>query len=160
MSNLNSAERRLRKEIYDLHKQNASGDRKNMTFSIGPEDDNIFHWKGIIIGPEESPYEGGVFDIDIHFPKQFPFKPPSIRFLTYIYHPNIDINGNICLDILNENWNPVLTVSKLVMSISSLLTDPNPEDPLFIEAANLYKADKNSFEKEAREWTILYAMGT
>ena len=82
------------------------------------------------MGPDDSPYSGGVYFLNIHFPTDYPFKPPKVTFATRIYHPNINENGSICLDVLNKAWSPALTISKLLLSISSLLCDANPDDPL------------------------------
>ncbi|RNA02239.1 ubiquitin-conjugating enzyme E2 D3 isoform X1 [Brachionus plicatilis] len=105
-----------------------------------------------------SPYQGGVFFLTIHFPTDYPFKPPKIAFTTRIYHPNINSNGSICLDILRSQWSPALTISKVLLSICSLLCDPNPDDPLVPEIARIYKTDKNLYNKNAKEWTSKYAM--
>ncbi|OXB71524.1 UNVERIFIED_CONTAM: hypothetical protein H355_011476 [Colinus virginianus] len=94
--------------------------------SAGPVGDDMFHWQATIMGPEDSPYSGGVFFLNIHFPSDYPFKPPKVNFTTKIYHPNINSQGAICLDILKDQWSPALTISKVLLSISSLLTDPNP----------------------------------
>ena len=110
------------------------------------------------MGPDESPFAGGVYFLNIHFPTDYPFKPPKINFTTRIYHPNINSNGSICLDILKEQWSPALTISKVLLSISSLLTDPNPDDPLVPAIAQEYKSDKSKYEASAREWTRKYAM--
>ena len=88
------------------------------------------------MGPEKSPYEGGIFFLDIHLPTDYPFKPPSCKFTTRVYHPNINANGGICISIFKTEWSPALTIEKVLISISSLLTDPNPEDPLVPEIAN------------------------
>ena len=126
--------------------------------SAGPIDDNLNQWQATIMGPEKSPYEGGVFYLSIEFPKDYPFKPPKIRFLTKIYHCNISSNGSICLDILKGKWSPVLSISKALLSICSLLSDPNVDDPLNVEAANLYKKDKLQYEYVVRQQTMLYAI--
>lgn len=110
------------------------------------------------MGPDDSPYSGGVYFLNIHFPTDYPFKPPKVNFTTRIYHPNINSNGSICLDILKDQWSPALTISKVLLSISSLLTDANPDDPLVPEIAHLYKTDKAKYEATAREWTRKYAM--
>lgn len=95
-------------------------------------------WCSTIIGPDESPYSGGVFNLDIRFPPDYPYNPPKvcamamysnplqILFRTRIYHCNISAKGEICLDILKDKWSPALTVSNVLLSISSLLTDCNP----------------------------------
>merc|ERR1712118_43584 len=90
-----------------------------------------------IMGPSDSPYQGGVFFLNINFPSDYPFKPPKCHFTTKIYHCNVNSNGAICLDILKDQWSPALTISKVLLSISSLLTDCNPADPLVPEIARL-----------------------
>ncbi|KAJ3416880.1 Ubiquitin-conjugating enzyme E2 4 [Chytridiales sp. JEL 0842] len=126
--------------------------------SAGPVGDDLFHWQATIMGPSDSPYSGGVFFLSIHFPTDYPFKPPKLIFTTRIYHPNINSNGSICLDILRDQWSPALTISKVLLSICSLLTDPNPDDPLVPEIAHVYKTDRARYEATAREWTRKYAM--
>jgi len=125
--------------------------------SAGPIGDDIFNWQATIIGPEGSPYHGGVFTLSIVFSNEYPFKPPKCNFITKIYHPNINSHGGICLDILKDNWSPALTVSKLLLSICSLLGDPNPDDPLVLEIAQLYKTNKEEYNKRAKEFTLFYA---
>jgi len=117
----------------------------------------MFHWQATIMGPEDSAYAGGIFFLNIHFPSDYPFKPPKVNFTTKIYHCNINSNGAICLDILKDQWSPALTISKVLLSISSLLTDANPDDPLVPEIAHLYKTDKKRYEQTAREWSQKYA---
>ncbi|XP_059106738.1 ubiquitin-conjugating enzyme E2 D2-like [Peromyscus eremicus] len=125
--------------------------------SAGPVAENMFHWQATIMGPDDSPYQGGVFFLTIHFPTNYPFKPPKISFITKIYHPNISKNGSICLDILDSQWSPALTISKVLLSICSLLCDPNPDDPLVPEIARVYLKDFKEYDKLAREWTKRYA---
>lgn len=144
--------RRIQKEYMDLSKDAPDN------CSAGPRGDNLFIWDGTIIGPSDSPYVGGIFNLEIHFPSDYPFKPPKIIFTTRIYHPNINANGGICLDILKDQWSPALTVSKTLLSICSLLTDPNPKDPLVPEIADLYIRDRATYNETARLWTQKYAM--
>merc|ERR1711877_71437 len=138
------------KELTDLGRDPPS------SCSAGPIGDDLFHWQATIMGPGDSPYSGGVFFLDIHFPADYPFKPPKINFTTKIYHPNINSNGSICLDILRSQWSPALTIAKVLLSICSLLTDPNPDDPLVPEIARIYKQDREKYVKCAREWTSKY----
>ena len=128
-----------------------------MNCSAGPVNDDIFHWKAVLMGPSDSPFEGGVFHLNIHFPSDYPFKPPKVTFITKIYHPNINSNGIICLDILKNQWSPALTISKVLLIISSLIDDPNPDDPLVPEIANLCKSNMEAYKASARKWTKQYA---
>tara|TARA_B110000208_G_C11711877_1_gene409615 strand:- start:391 stop:837 length:447 start_codon:yes stop_codon:yes gene_type:complete len=125
--------------------------------SAGKFRENLFNWRATIMGPINSPYEGGVFKLDIHYPIDYPFKAPKIKFITKIYHPNINSNGGICLDILKDQWSPVLNISKVLLSICSLLDDPNPDDPLVPEIANIYKSDREKYTNTAKYWTQKYA---
>ena len=144
--------RRLKKELEEIKTDPPSN------CSAGLKDDNIYEWEATIIGPGDSPYSGGIFRLSMLFSNDFPFKPPRVKFITKILHPNIDEYGNICLDILNKNWSPVLNVSKLLLSISSLLTDPNADDPLNPEIADVYKTDNPKFIKMARNYTLKHAI--
>ncbi|XP_039317974.1 ubiquitin-conjugating enzyme E2 D4 isoform X2 [Saimiri boliviensis] len=144
--------KRIQKELTDLQRDPPA------QCSAGPVGDDLFHWQATIMGPNDSPYQGGVFFLTIHFPTDYPFKPPKVAFTTKIYHPNINSNGNICLDILRSQWSPALTVSKVLLSICSLLCDPNPDDPLVPEIAHTYKADREKYNRLAREWTQKYAI--
>ena len=145
--------KRISKELTDLQRDPPAN------CSAGPaEDQDQFHWTATIMGPDDSPYQGGVFFLNIMFPNDYPFKPPKCQFTTRIYHPNINANGAICLDILKDQWSPALTISKVLLSISSLLTDPNPDDPLVPDIAHLCKTNKRRYEETAREWTRQYAM--
>lgn len=148
---MNMALKRIKKELHDLNIDPPA------QCSAGPVDDNWFHWQATIIGPGDSAYTGGVFFLNINFPADYPFKPPKVSFTTRIYHPNINSNGSICLDILRSQWSPALTISKVLLSICSLLTDPNPDDPLVPEIAKIYKTDKVLYNKMAKEWTNKYA---
>ena len=143
--------KRLQKELIDI------GRDPPANCSAGPvAEKDLYHWQATIMGPEGSPYAGGIFQMDIHFPVDYPFKPPKITFVNKIYHPNINSNGSICLDILKDQWSPALTITKVLLSISSLLTDPNPDDPFVPEIAHLYKTDRSKYEATAREWTRKY----
>ena len=144
--------KRIGKELQEL------GRDPPANCSAGPVADDHYHWTGTIMGPPDSPYQGGIFFLDIIFPNDYPFKPPKITFVTKIYHPNINGNGSICLDILKNNWSPALTISKVLLSISSLLCDPNPDDPLVPDIASLYKTNREKYNNSASDWTKKYAM--
>jgi len=131
-----------------------------MNCSAGPEGDDMFRWEGVIFGPSESPYAGGVFKLKIIFPIDYPFKSPTVTFTTKIYHPNINSAGVICLDILKNQWSPALTVNKILLSICSLLNDPNPNDPLVPEIAHLYRTNLTEYNRQATEWTYQYAQSS
>uniref|UniRef100_A0A803YR20 Ubiquitin-conjugating enzyme E2 T n=1 Tax=Meleagris gallopavo TaxID=9103 RepID=A0A803YR20_MELGA len=114
-----------------------------------------------IIGAAETPYEKGIFDLEVIVPERYPFEPPKIRFLTPIYHPNIDSAGRICLDVLKlppkGAWRPSLNISTLLTSIQLLMAEPNPDDPLMADISSEYKYNKQLFLINAKEWTEKYA---
>ncbi|CAO2623237.1 Ubiquitin-conjugating enzyme E2 D4 [Lemmus lemmus] len=144
--------KRIQKELLDLtHDPPAQ-------CSAGPVGEDLFHWGATIMGPEDSPYQGGVFFLVINFPSDYPFKPPKITFTTRIYHPNINRKGNICLDILGSEWSPALTISQVLLSVGTLLCNPNLDDPLVPEIAQVYLKDKTKYDRLAREWTEKFAM--
>lgn len=147
-----AAAKRITKELADL----TSDPPANC--SAGPEGDDIFHWTATLMGPEGTPYHGGIFYLNITFPANYPFKPPKIHFVTKIYHPNINSGGGICLDVLKDNWSPALTISKILISICSLLDDPNPDDPLVPSIAKQYVENRAAYDVTARTWTMDFAM--
>ena len=105
-----------------------------------------------------APYEGGVYKIKLNFVDKYPFEPPKCQFVTKMYHPNIDMAGRICLDILKSNWSPALSIAKMILSIISLLSDPNPNSPLNGEAGQLYLKDKETYNNKIKEYTKNYAI--
>ena len=144
--------KRIRKELKDLLSDPVAN------CSAGPENEtDLLHWKGTIVGPSATPYEGGVFHLNIEFPPDYPFSPPSVRFETKIYHCNISGKGDICLDILKDQWSPALTIEKVLLSLCSLLEDPNPSDPLVPKIASLFETDRVAHDANAREMTEKYA---
>jgi len=148
------SQRRLQREYQEIQKDPPA----NCT--AGPiNDTDFFNWEAMIFGPSDSPFQGGLFKLAIAFPSDYPFKPPIITFKTKIYHPNINAAGGICLDILKGQWSPALTISKVLLSILSLLTDANPNDPLVPDIADLYKRDRAAYDANAKAWTQRYAQG-
>ena len=114
-------------------------------------------WYFYLYGPPDTIYNGGKFKLKFEFTKDYPYSPPYVTFLTRIYHPNINVLGQICLDILKDQWSPILTTSKVLLSICSLLSEPNAEDPLEIEIANLMKTDYNKFKENVKEYIDKYS---
>jgi len=125
--------------------------------SATPHDDNLRYFDVTIDGPSQSPYEGGVFKLELFLPDDYPMTPPKVRFLTKIYHPNIDRLGRICLDVLKSNWSPALQIRTILLSIQALLGAPNPDDPLANDVAQAWKEDQKQAIKTAQEWTQQHA---
>ncbi|XP_024073707.1 ubiquitin-conjugating enzyme E2 T-like isoform X1 [Terrapene carolina triunguis] len=114
-----------------------------------------------ILGGTNTPYDKGVFNLEVVVPERYPFEPPKIRFLTPIYHPNIDSAGRICLDVLRlppkGAWRPSLNISTLLTSIQLLMSEPNPDDPLMADISSEYKYNKEVFIRNAKQWTEKHA---
>jgi ubiquitin-protein ligase len=125
--------------------------------SAGLKDSNLQNWIANIVGPSNTPYEGGLFKLDILITDEYPFQPPKMTFITKVYHCNISRNGSICLDILKDKWAPSLSIATVLLSIVSLLNEPNPQDPLEAEIANKFIQNRVLHDQEAREWTLCYA---
>ncbi|CAH1168762.1 unnamed protein product [Phyllotreta striolata] len=126
--------------------------------SATPDESNNRYFHVVMAGPSGSPYEGGLFKLELFLPENYPMSPPSVRFLTKIYHPNIDKLGRICLDILKDQWSPALQVRTVLLSIQALLSSPNPDDPLANDVANMWKTREQEAVLKAKEWTRLFAM--
>lgn len=150
---MTTTKRRILKELKEFENDSNT----NITASL-IDNDNIFKWSATISGPSESPYEGGIFYLDINLPDSYPIKPPVISFKTKIFHPNISSSGAICLDILKSSWSPALTIQKTLLSISSLLTDPNPDDPLDASAGKMFKNNYQEFFDQAKKLTNEFAI--
>lgn len=143
---------RIRKELLEITRDPPE------SCSGGPVvEGDLFRWNASIIGPMDTPYQGGIFSLSIEFPRNYPYSAPKVRFLTKVYHPNINEKGEICLDILSSKWSPALTVNKVLISICSLLTDPFTGHSLRPELAAQWNADRTKYNEMAREWTRKYA---
>ncbi|ORZ24902.1 ubiquitin-conjugating enzyme/RWD-like protein, partial [Lobosporangium transversale] len=146
---------RMRKELRDLERSPPEG------VICYPLDDNIMHLQAEIRGPKDTPYADGTFKLDIHIPEKYPLEPPRCQFLTKVYHPNIDDEGRICLDILKSppkgKWGPAISIPTMLTSLVVLLGDPNPDDPLLADIASEFKENKELFIHKAREYTRRYA---
>ncbi|KAL6996881.1 Ubiquitin-conjugating enzyme E2 27 [Sarracenia purpurea var. burkii] len=144
---------RVQKELQECNKDiDVSG------ISIKPKGDNLTHLSGTIPGPLATPYEGGIFNIDIVLPDGYPFEPPRMQFATKVWHPNISSqSGAICLDILKDQWSPALTLKTALLSVQALLSSPEPDDPQDAVVAQQYLRDYQTFAATARYWTENFA---
>jgi ubiquitin-conjugating enzyme (huntingtin interacting protein 2) len=119
---------------------------------------SLSHITGTLKGPDDSPYEGGLFIVDIMIPGSYPFEPPKMKFSSKIWHPNVSSQtGAICLDILKDQWSPALTIKTAMLSLQALLSMPEPDDPQDAVVATMYKSDIDKFNSTARFWTETYA---
>ncbi|KAI6653781.1 Ubiquitin-conjugating enzyme E2 G1 isoform X1 [Oopsacas minuta] len=149
----------LKKQLADLQRSSVDG------FSAGLVDDNnLFVWEVLIVGPPDTLYEGGFFKAHLNFPKEFPLKPPKMKFISNIWHPNVYADGEVCISILHEpgedkfgyekaseRWSPVHTVESVVLSVISMLSDPNPESAANIVAAKEVRDSPAEFKRHVRK---------
>jgi ubiquitin-conjugating enzyme E2 A len=119
--------------------------------SGAPMDNNIMKWQAVIFGPEDSPWEGGTFKLTLDFTEEYPNKPPTVKFLSQMHHPNVYNDGSICLDILQNQWSPIYDISAILTSIQSLLTDPNPNSPANSEAARLFAENRREYNRKVKD---------
>ncbi|TDL27225.1 ubiquitin-conjugating enzyme E2 [Rickenella mellea] len=140
-----SVTKRLGNELMTLMMSSSAG------ISAFPKSDaNLFEWVGTIEGVSGTVYSGLTFKISITFPPNYPYVPPTIKFDTPCYHPNVDLAGNICLDILQDKWSAVYSVHTVLLSLQSLLGEPNNASPLNTDAANLWDSP-SEFKTELRK---------
>lgn len=177
MANANG---RLMKELTEVGKDDKTSGVKAVPVTEG----NLRHLKGTIQGPAGTCYEGGLFEVDIQIPKQYPFEPPKMKFVTKVWHPNISSQtGAICLvrgekafmahpilyrnsrgnffsflqDILKDQWSPALTIKTALLSLQALMCSPEPGDPQDAQVAKMYTSDRQKFNETAKFWTETYA---
>jgi len=124
---------------------------------ITPDESNVLDLTCTINGPPDTPYEGGKFVVKVVIPPEYPFKCPSAKFETQIYHPNVSTSGKICLKAVQETWSAKKLVSDLLDFIITLLSNPNVEDPLSADVAFVYQTNQERFKEIAKEWTLNYA---
>ena len=131
----------------------------------GPmSEDNFFEWEAVITGPEGTPFEDGVFLAKLHFPQDYPLNPPGMKFVSDIFHPNIYPDGKVCISILHppgndplgyetsaERWSPVQSVEKILLSVMSMIAEPNINSPANVDAAKMYRDDREAFNKIAHK---------
>jgi ubiquitin-protein ligase len=144
-------DKRLQKELCVILKNKIEG------IDVVINDDNLREWTVCIDGPKCTPYEDGVFKINIKFPDKYPFEPPKVQFITPIMHPNINLEGKICINIFRE-WSASMTVQKILLSIVSLLSSPNLNDPLMPEIAIMYTNDYDKYVQVIKKYTKKHAI--
>ncbi|KAF9764330.1 Ubiquitin-conjugating enzyme E2 2 [Nosema granulosis] len=136
------AQRRLMKDLNTLKSNN------ERTIFAQPLDDDIFTWVAIILGPEDTPYEDGTFSLVLMFDETYPQKPPHIKFISEMFHPNIYTTGELCLDMLKNRWSPSYDILGILVSIQSLLNDPNVLSPANVSAAEVYQNDIETYNEK------------
>ena len=120
--------------------------------------DNLTNWNATIIGPGDTPFEGGKFIVNIDFSDNYPFKAPKVHFKTKIFHPNIKQDtGEICAQAIENNWVPTLNARYVIESLVTLLKNPNADHPLEAEIAEIFNKDYKGFCSKAKEYTTNYA---
>ena len=140
-----SARRRLINDFKRFEKEETSG------IFASPQENNILCWEAVIFGPDDTPWEGGSFKLILEFSEEYPTKPPVVKFISPMFHPNIYGDGKICLDILSNQWSPIYDVHTILASIQSLLTDPNPDSPANAEASRLYTENIQEYYKRVKD---------
>jgi len=148
----NGLPRRIMKETSRLAAEPVPG------ITAKPDDHNSRYFHVTIKGPNDSPFESGEFKLELFLPEEYPMAAPKVRFLTKIYHPNIDKLGRICLDILKDKWSPALQMRTVLLSIQALLSAPNPDDPLDNDVADMWKNNEKKAIDTAKQWTKKFAM--
>ncbi|CAG9997695.1 unnamed protein product [Clonostachys byssicola] len=161
-----AARRRLMRDFKRMQTDPPAG------VSASPVPDNVMTWNAVIIGPADTPFEDGTFRLVMQFEEQYPNKPPQVKFISQMFHPNVYATGELCLDILQNRWSPTYDVAAVLTSIQrfephpadtrstasfaykpylSLLNDPNTGSPANVEASNLYKDNRKEYTKRVRE---------
>eukprot|EP00040_Diaphanoeca_grandis_P044416 m.12236 g.12236 ORF g.12236 m.12236 type:complete len:165 (-) comp9226_c0_seq1:47-541(-) len=149
--------RRLMKEYKEISTSAPEG------ILAGPiSDDDFFEWEAVIAGPDDTPFEGGLYTATLSFPKSYPNAPPKMKFTCDMFHPNIYADGSVCISILHtaaddpgnyelasERWSPVQSVEKVLLSVVSMLAEPNDDSPANVDASNMRKSDKAKFNRIA-----------
>ncbi|KAF8437793.1 ubiquitin-conjugating enzyme/RWD-like protein [Terfezia claveryi] len=150
--------RRLLKEYRQLVDEAPDG------ITAGPiDEDNLFEWECLIQGPDDTPFEGGVFPATLSFPKDYPLSPPKMRFTCEMFHPNIYKDGTVCISILHppgddpnqyesasERWSPIQSVEKILISVMSMLAEPNDESGANVDASKVWREDRSGYEREVK----------
>ncbi len=150
-----SVNKRLLTELKAL-----KAEANSLKMTVNCHEDDLWNWYATITGAEGTPYSGLIYKLKIEFPNNYPFAPPKMKFTNGMFHPNVDHDGNICLDILKDKWTPVLNVTKALLSILAIMAEPNPSSALNMDAATLCTSDPVAYaERIKKEIQPLEASG-
>ncbi|XP_043285918.1 ubiquitin-conjugating enzyme E2-22 kDa isoform X1 [Venturia canescens] len=153
----NIAAQRIKREFKEVLK---SEEVAKCAIRVELVNDSFTELRGEIAGPPDTPYENGIFVLEIKVPETYPFNPPKVRFITKIWHPNISsVTGAICLDILKDQWAAAMTLRTVLLSLQALLSAAEPDDPQDAVVAKQYKENPEMFRQTAKHWTSVYAGG-
>lgn len=139
--------RRIILEVKDIEKNSIEYEKM---FTMKMIDENMYHWEALLYGPEDSLYEGYKFKIDINLPRNYPYSPPRVKFITPIDHFNVNTNGDICMDILKDKWSSSQNMKSILVSLISLMSHPNLEDPFNSDLADLYRTNEKEYIKKVK----------
>lgn len=156
---ITTAQKRLLRELRELNENPTEG-----IVACPISENDLFHWKCLITGPTDTPYEFGVFEATLDFPSDYPLSPPKMKFVTPILHPNVYKDGTVCISILhasgndplnyepaNERWGPLQSIEKILLSVSSMIADPNPNSPANVDAAKLWRSNRDKYDEIVRQ---------
>lgn len=143
-----TARRRIMRDLHVLYKSNSD------SLFATPLENDILTWVSIIYGPKNTDYENGTFCLILQFSENYPQTPPSVRFISTMFHPNIYTDGRLCLDILNNKWTPTYDAFSILMCIQSLLSDPNSNSPANVEAADIFEQNIELYKKRVKDTVI------
>ena len=147
-----AAAKRLRKELQNLQRTK----EPDRDIYLIPDSENILQWTALLRGPSDTPYEGGIFQLHIDCGTHYPLAPPTIKFVTKVFHPNVHFRtGDICLDILKKEWSPAWGVQAACRAILALLSDPDADSPLNCDAGNMVRSgDLLAYHTTAKMYTM------
>ncbi|XP_015333436.1 ubiquitin/ISG15-conjugating enzyme E2 L6 isoform X2 [Marmota marmota marmota] len=148
-----TASKRVAKEMEDLQQE-----LPPYLKHLYCDDANVLVWHALLL-PHQPPYNLKAFNLRIDFSKEYPFKPPTVKFTTKIYHPNVSESGEVCVPLLSkENWNPYIKICQVLEALNMLVDKPNPREPLRVELADLLLQDPELFRKKAEEFTLEFGI--
>lgn len=148
--------------MYIQAKKQSKSEKKTFDDSIDlyPDEADLYKWTAFINGPPDTPYLGGKFQLRIIVPQSYPHNPPTVKFITKVCHPNVHFkNGDICLDVLKDNWTPIWTLESTCRAVVTLLSVPEASSPLNCDCGNLIRCgDMEGYWSLAKMYTKEYAM--